>query len=110
MLKFPDYLEAWGVAQKAADSQWSWVRFAGQLGVTDEATLNWRRGVNLPPRDRTERLLALVGDPTLRDLIEADRATMAAMRREARQAAPRRSQFPTPRTLVIGRDQPDGAA
>lgn len=110
MLKFPDYLEAWGVAQKAADPQWSWVRFAGQLGVTDEATLNWRRGVNLPPRDRTERLLQLIGDPALRALIDADRATMAAMRREARQAAPKRSQFPTQRTLVIGRDEPGGVA
>ncbi len=101
MLKFPDYLEAWGVAQKAADPQWSWIRFAGQLGVTDEATLNWRRGVNLPPRDRTERLLVLVGDPALRALIDADRATMAAMRREARQSAPRRSAYATPRTLQI---------
>ncbi len=110
MLKFPDYLESWGVARKAAAPAWTWIAFAAALGVTDEAVLNWRRGAYLPPRARTERLVALLGDPAARELIEADRAVMAAMRREARQAAPRRSLFPTPRTLVIRNDQPGGAA
>jgi hypothetical protein len=110
VLKFPEYLESWGNARKAADPTWTWIRFAADLGVTDEAVLNWRRAASLPPRARTERLVALVGDPAARELIESDRATMAAMRREAREAAPRRSPFPTPRTLVIRSDQPGGAA
>jgi hypothetical protein len=110
VLRFPEYLEAWGAARKAADPAWTWIQAAAALGVTDEATLNWRRGVSLPPRARTERLVELVGDPALRDLIEADRLTMAAQRREARASMPSRSQYPTPRTLVIRADQTGGVA
>lgn len=95
---------------KAAHPAWTWIQAAAELGVTDTATVNWRRGVALPPRARTERLVEMVGDPALLGLIEADRAIMAAMRREARQAAPRRFLYPTPRTLVMGGQRPDGDA
>lgn len=110
MLRTPEYLEAWGVSRKAADPDWTWTAAAELVGVTDESLLNWRRGVCLPPRARTQRLVEMVGDPALLALIEADRATMAQMRAEARATAPRRSLFPTPRTLVIRNDQPGGAA
>lgn len=97
-LNFPMIIEAWGTATCR-----SWTSLARELGVTQQTLLHWRRGYNLPSRNTAERLAKILGREDLVDLIERDHAVLRLRRRQGRDAT--FPYTPTPRTLVIPRDE-----